>query len=135
MYAVIARIFKYTIGALLFLLGLGGVLVEGEKAVNGEWQDPFFGIVLTVSFFTLAVFAFLAARSHFRGGWRSGLGTCIVAVGFLFLAHELDNFVSETQQDPLTGVAIGIMCLVAGTLLIRSGLKAHANDQETTAGA
>jgi hypothetical protein len=63
---VIARILKYLIAALLFLLGLGGVLVEGTNAINGEWQDPFFGTVLTVSFFTLGVFALLAARSYFR---------------------------------------------------------------------
>jgi hypothetical protein len=48
----------------------------------------------------------------------------------LFLAYELDNFVKGTQQDPVTGVTIGILCLIAGTLLVRSGLKAHARTEQ-----
>jgi hypothetical protein len=122
----------YVLGSILILLGLLGLLVEIGMRLDGETADPFLGATIVASCLLLGAFAVTAAKLRYKGGWPTAIGLILATFGLLGLAIELDAYVAANQEDPVTGVLLGVGSLVAGTLLLRSGHKAHASARTAT---
>ena len=120
------KLLLYVVGNGLLLLGLGFLTLEIDAVMAQEFEYPFLGLALAISFAGLGVFALLAASERYNGGWSSGIGLCVIAVGLLFLGGGMDEAQRGNREHLVTGLLFFcVLPVTIGAILVRSGHRAY----------
>jgi hypothetical protein len=116
---------QYLIGTGLILLGMGGLGIEVEDALNGQSETPCLGFTMVAVCLSLGAFALLAASSRYNGGWLSAIGLCLMALGLLLVGAEADEYRAGRRDHTISVVVFAMGFLGAGAIVFHAGHQKH----------
>jgi hypothetical protein len=114
------RTIGYTVGSLLFALGILGFVVEVSE---GKASSTIFaGYMLAAVFLICGIFLLLAIWSHYGGGLYSFIGATLVALVMIHVGFTVDMYLrGRYYLSPFRAIlpfavmwVIGCYCLVFG---------------------